>query len=476
MIDGSLISLTHSLTHSLAHLVIISNPNPASFNPAIEAQAIGRVHRLGQKRNVEIVRSFWIALGWGALRPDDWAYTILFILGLLALVGLIIFFLTAWQMRRLADSMMLALLCLLIATVVMMSILLEYWMRQVVAVHGRLLFPAVGAIAFLLVLGWHRLHPKLPWLGYGYTLAWALAVPILFLKPAYTPTYLSQSEAANLQSVLGWQVVEDNTPILELKQVNLPSTTAVAGDLLPVELCWQALAETETDYSFLVQIIGPQNSLIASRRTYPGHGLIPTSDWQVGSSVCETTYVDIPENLGKTLLYQIETTLIDNETGRRLSVLDSENELKDPPFSAQIRLETADIAYAETSSDEAPVQLIFSEFAPIWASGGQEVVVVSWAVPTSLTKDYQVFVHLRDSNGQTVAQADGPPLAGWYPTSQWTPREIVTDERIFPVPADLATDTYTLVIGFYDVETGERLGSDQILGQIEVERLMDVEG
>ena len=27
-----------------------------SFNPALEAQAIGRIHRLGQKRNVEIVR------------------------------------------------------------------------------------------------------------------------------------------------------------------------------------------------------------------------------------------------------------------------------------------------------------------------------------------------------------------------------------------------------------------------------------
>lgn len=27
-----------------------------SFNPAVEAQAIGRVHRLGQKRKVEVIR------------------------------------------------------------------------------------------------------------------------------------------------------------------------------------------------------------------------------------------------------------------------------------------------------------------------------------------------------------------------------------------------------------------------------------
>jgi Helicase conserved C-terminal domain len=36
-----------------ANHVFIMEP---SFNPALEAQAIGRVHRLGQKRNVDIVR------------------------------------------------------------------------------------------------------------------------------------------------------------------------------------------------------------------------------------------------------------------------------------------------------------------------------------------------------------------------------------------------------------------------------------
>lgn len=36
-----------------ANRVFLMEP---SFNPALEMQAIGRVHRLGQKRNVEVVR------------------------------------------------------------------------------------------------------------------------------------------------------------------------------------------------------------------------------------------------------------------------------------------------------------------------------------------------------------------------------------------------------------------------------------
>lgn len=426
------------------------------------------------ERWIEIIRSFWIALGWGALRPDDWAYTILFVLGILALVGLAVLFIKAWQTRRQEDSLTLVLVGILLLTVLIMSLLLEFWMRQVVAVHGRLLFPALGAIAILLVLGWERLHPKLPLLAYGYTLAWVLIIPLGFLKPAYTPHYLPESEATTVPSILGWHMLEDGVPILELKQVNLPAT-AVAGELLPVELCWQALAETQIDYSFLVQLIGPENSLIASRRTYPGHGLIPTSDWLVGSTVCETTHILIPENLGQTLLYQVETAFIDHKTETRLPVTNSENLPIFPTFSAHIKLETNETNPIKNLSAEAPMQLISSEFAPIWTSGKQADIHLSWAIPALLAKDYQVFVHLRDDNGQTIAQADGPPLAGWYPTSQWSPGEIVIDSRVFPVPADLPASTYTLVVGFYDIDTGERLGTEFVMGQIEVKNAVSGE-
>lgn len=87
-----------------------------------------------------------------------------------------------------------------------------------------------------------------------------------------------------------------------------------------------------------------------------------------------------------------------------------------------------------------------------------------------LPGDYQTFVHLRDpANGQNVAQADGPPLAGWYPTSWWPAGEAVTDWRNFPLPADLPPGRYRLVVGFYDLAGQQRVGQEFDLGLVEVQ-------
>jgi len=75
------------------------------------------------------------------------------------------------------------------------------------------------------------------------------------------------------------------------------------------------------------------------------------------------------------------------------------------------------------------------------------------AIPRS---DYTVFVHLLDSTGQLVGQADGPPAAGAYPTSLWEPGEIIVDRHQLP-----GRRQYESVhIGLYRTDTGERLSAD----------------
>ena len=56
-----------------------------------------------------------------------------------------------------------------------------------------------------------------------------------------------------------------------------------------------------------------------------------------------------------------------------------------------------------------------------------------------------------------MAQKDQPPLSGAYPTSLWDTGEIIADEIMISVPAELSAGEYQLVIGLYDFNTGHRL-------------------
>jgi hypothetical protein len=80
-----------------------------------------------------------------------------------------------------------------------------------------------------------------------------------------------------------------------------------------------------------------------------------------------------------------------------------------------------------------------------------------WLSEAPLPLDYTTFVHLRNAAGETVAQKDQPPLNGAYPTSLWDPGEIIADTISIPLPAELPPDSYRLVIGMYDFNTGARL-------------------
>jgi hypothetical protein len=76
-----------------------------------------------------------------------------------------------------------------------------------------------------------------------------------------------------------------------------------------------------------------------------------------------------------------------------------------------------------------------------------------WKSLISGDANYTVFVHILDSSGQVIAQTDAPPRGGTYPTSLWAPGEIIADDYAF----DLASGTYTIEVGLYRPESGERL-------------------
>ncbi len=81
-------------------------------------------------------------------------------------------------------------------------------------------------------------------------------------------------------------------------------------------------------------------------------------------------------------------------------------------------------------------------------------ITLYWRADTIPPADYTVFIHLLDPQDNLAAQFDSPPAAGAYPTSLWDPGEIIADAHRL---SDLPPGRYTLQIGLYRPDTGERL-------------------
>jgi 4-amino-4-deoxy-L-arabinose transferase-like glycosyltransferase len=91
------------------------------------------------------------------------------------------------------------------------------------------------------------------------------------------------------------------------------------------------------------------------------------------------------------------------------------------------------------------------------APGGELRLLLRWEVLAPVPEDYTVFVHLRDGDNATVAQDDGLPLGGFYPTSAWRAGETVPDHRLIRLPEELPPGEYELRAGMYLLATLERL-------------------
>jgi hypothetical protein len=79
--------------------------------------------------------------------------------------------------------------------------------------------------------------------------------------------------------------------------------------------------------------------------------------------------------------------------------------------------------------------------------------------------NYTVFLHLVNAQGDMVTDpADGPPLGGDWPTSDWVPGQSVVDTRLIALPPNLPTGKYDLQVGFYDPASGQRLTARKVDG------------
>jgi hypothetical protein len=89
--------------------------------------------------------------------------------------------------------------------------------------------------------------------------------------------------------------------------------------------------------------------------------------------------------------------------------------------------------------------------------GNPAHVMLWWRTQRRPDRDYSVFVHLVDKQGNMIAQNDKLPLNAFYPMRAWPLNVDQRDAYPLKIPADADLDGASLAIGLYHAQDGLRL-------------------
>jgi hypothetical protein len=102
---------------------------------------------------------------------------------------------------------------------------------------------------------------------------------------------------------------------------------------------------------------------------------------------------------------------------------------------------------------------------PYVRRGDVLIVLLYWHASGDINRNYTVFVHLEDTQGNLIAGHDTQPRNGSAPTSRWTRYVPLVDPIVMPIPTDVPLGVYRLRIGVYYLPTMQRLSVVDVRGQ-----------
>ena len=230
---------------------------------------------------------------------------------------------------------------------------------------------------------------------------------------------------------------------------------------------WQALARPAQHYTLAIQLasaVPGETDTLVNLNTWTGGGNFPTGNWRPGDVVVDHYRLRLPEDVAWVQGWYLQAVLFDGSDGTRLPFVLGGQPAGKSAQLALLRVGASDpeaLSSPEADRLAAPIAFdgaIALEGVRVVEEGGMLKVTLWWRSVAALAGDRVVFVHLYDAEGLLVATADGPPLAGGFPTSLWRPGDRVRDEHVASLLGKEGAP-FRLGIGWYDPTTGARLAA-----------------
>ena len=253
----------------------------------------------------------------------------------------------------------------------------------------------------------------------------------------------------------------------------LPTLIQRTDQTLEMVLYWQAQQPLSVNYRVFVHLDAPDGQTYANV-DHLNPADIPTSRWPPGLYLRHPLRLELPADLPP-VRYTLTAGAYDPDTGARLPLTGCERcpagsvpgyvlplahiwVLPAIPLDEAVISRRLDVRLGES------IELVGYELpaadsqtrdasAPLEPDNRLLRFNLYWRVWAPLSTSYTVFVHATDGQGQLLAQADGPPLGGLYPTDAWLPGQLIRDTHGIVLPAN----TRALLVGLYDPRTMTRL-------------------
>jgi hypothetical protein len=406
---------------------------------------------------VEGIRwSYWALFGWFNVPIAGWLYRAYDLLSLIALVGLGLFVVRLIRNRCWNQ---LEAVAFLFVWLVFSFIALVRWTLATAGSQGRLMYPAISAIAILLVTGWLALLPRRrvvhSWAIFGIGivfLAVAIYVPIFVIGPAYArPPALSPSEVVNQVAHAENVAFEDQ---VTLSGYEVDRQTAEPGSVLWVKACWRGNQEIEADYFVFVQLLMNNDLIAAQKDTYHGLGTFPTSLWPAGVAFCDEYPLRIADTVPSPGPGTISIGLY-RQTGERLQAYDANGQ----PVGDQVRFPGPRIIFPEAGRILEyewghQIKLVDYRLDTTAVTPGESIdLSLVWQPVERMSSDYAATVQILDVLGKKIGQSDI-----LLPTSTWqvmgTP---VADNRSIEISPAAAPGVYQIKVAVYEPVTVSNL-------------------
>jgi hypothetical protein len=244
---------------------------------------------------------------------------------------------------------------------------------------------------------------------------------------------------------------------IELIGYDLPRDTVRQDEALAVRLYWRALESQQKDVRPFLHLDALTGEVTWANQTRLHAGDKPSSGWPVGFYVVDDYQLAIPAETPP-VAGLLRVGLLD-EKGKQVPLLAGGD---------QATLGRVHVRERRPVQVEVPPGFPGPyRFGPAIRLLGYSAVVsgtpptleltLYWQANAPVNQDYMVFVHVLDSHDHRIAQGDGPPWRGWYPTTAWVPGQVIADRRSVALPAETDPAGVRIAIGLYELADGTRL-------------------